>query len=251
MTDTDVIDRKSVTDAFYKYVVNYNIEDIKIKLKYDHTLKVANLSDIIAKNIGADADVAWLSGILHDIGRFEQIRKYQTFSDALSVDHAMFGADLLFREGLIDDFNLNLSIKKSTLIEKCIRNHSIYRLPENLSKNQKMYCDILRDADKIDIFRVHCTTPFEEIYNVTTKELRESSVSEAVKRCFMQRKTVLKELKKTPADYVVSLICLYFELVYPISKDIAREQGYVDRLLSFESDNYNTLEWFQHMRGIM
>lgn len=248
MTNVDVIDRKSVTDVFNKFIANYNLEDPKIKLKYDHTLQVANLSNIIAQNIGADADVAWLCGMLHDIGRFEQVRKYQTFSDALSVDHAMFGADLLFRERLIDKFPLNLSNETSILVENCIRNHSVYRLPEDLSKNQKMYCDILRDADKIDIFRVHCTTPLEEIYNVTVRELRESSVSEAVKSCFMQRKTVLKRLKKTPADYVVSLICLYFELVYPISKDIAREQRYIDRLLSFESDNVDTLEWFRYMK---
>ena len=105
-----------------------------------------------------------------------------------------------------------------------------------------MYCDILRDADKIDIFRVHCATSLEDIYNFTTKDLRESPVSEEIKRCFIQRKTVLKELKKTPADYVVSLICLYFELIYPISKDIARSQGYIDKLLAIESDNLNKMD---------
>ena len=43
-------------------------------------------------------------------------------------------------------------------------------------------------------------------------------------------------------------VCLVFELVYPLSRRIAREQGYVDRLLSFESDNPGTREWFAHMR---
>ena len=34
-----------------------------------------------------------------------------------------------------------------------------------------MYCNILRDADKIDILRVNVETPLEDIYNVTTAEL--------------------------------------------------------------------------------
>lgn len=246
--EIDTIDRKSVVDAFNKYVANYNLEDPKIKLKYDHTLEVANLSDVIARNIGAEADLAWLCGMLHDIGRFEQVRIYHTFSDALSIDHAVFGADLLFKNRLIDNFDLNLSCEKSSLIEKCIRNHSLYRLPKDLSSTQKMYSNILRDSDKIDIFRVHCATPLEEIYNISTKDLRESFVSEDVKRCFKQRKAVLNELKKTPADNVVSLVCLYFELTYPISKDIAKKQGYIDKLLSFESENFNTIEWFRYMR---
>ena len=38
-------------------------------------------------------------------------------------------------------------------------------------------CNILRDADKIDILRVNCDTPLEDIYNVTTKELKKASVS--------------------------------------------------------------------------
>ena len=42
--------------------------------------------------------------MLHDIGRFEQIRRFGTFNDVQSVDHAEFGADLLFKEGLIRKF---------------------------------------------------------------------------------------------------------------------------------------------------
>ena len=107
---------------------------------------------------------------------------------------------------------------------------------------------MLRDADKIDICRVNCDTPLEEIYNVTTEELKNSSVSEEVKACFRNRTAVLRKLKKTPIDYVVAHLCLVFELVYPVSREIAREQGYADRMLAFESDNPDTAEWFARMR---
>ena len=84
---------------------------------------------------------------------------------------------------------------------------------------------------------------------MTREALRASPVSEAVKDCFRRRTAVLRALKKTPADYVAAHLCLVFELVYPASRSIAREQGYVDRMLAFESDNPDTRRWFEAMRA--
>ena len=242
------IERRIIREVFEQYVSEYNTNDPKIKLKIDHTYRVADLAETIAKEARVDADLAWLCGMLHDIGRFEQVRRYNTFSDALSVDHAEFGADLLFKNGLIDRFDLNLSQQELLILEASVRNHSTYRLPIELSKEEVQYCNVLRDADKTDIFRVNCDTPFEDIYNVSTKDLRQSEISDEVKRCFINHTAVLKKWKNTPADYVASLICLVFELVYPISMEIVREQGYVDKLLSFKSDNPETSRWFEYMK---
>ena len=244
-----LLDRDRVTRAFDRYVSDYNADDPKIRLKIDHTYRVAALCERIGRSVPVgDADLAWLCGMLHDIGRFEQVRRYNTFVDAVSVEHAAFGADLLFGEGLLDRFCSGLSETELKILECSIRNHSSYRLSPGLSETEVVYCNVLRDADKIDIFRVNCDTPLEEIYNVTTEELKNSSVSEEVRACFRNRTAVLRKLKKTPIDYVVAHLCLVFELVYPVSREIAREQGYADRMLAFESDNPDTAEWFARMR---
>ena len=243
-----IIERKKIRRVFDQYVSTYNVDDPKIKLKIEHTYRVADLAERIATKAGIGKDLAWLCGMLHDIGRFEQVRRYNTFADAISVDHAEFGADLLFRENLINKFELSLSQKELLILEHSIRYHSLYRLPEKLTEQEIRYCNVLRDADKVDIFHVNCDTPFEDIYNVTTKDLRQSGISEEVKQCFLNHTAVLKKLKITPADYVVSLVCLAFELVYPISRQIAKEQGYVDKILAFESDNEDTVRWFQFMK---
>ncbi len=99
-----MMNRQSVLEAFQSYVKRYDTDDIKIKLKIEHTYRVAEISSRIGASIGADADFAWLLGLLHDIGRFEQVRKFGTFKDAVSVDHAELGADILFSEGVIDTF---------------------------------------------------------------------------------------------------------------------------------------------------
>ena len=134
-------------------------------------------------------------------------------------------------------------------LELSIRSHSALRIPEQISERERMCCNILRDADKIDIFRVNCDTPLEDIYNVTTEELKTAAVSPAVKDCFLRQTAVPRAIRRSAIDSLVGHICLTFELVYPISRQIAREQGYIDRLLAFPSDNPDTEEWFRYMRS--
>ncbi|WP_418591559.1 HD domain-containing protein [Gemmiger sp.] len=96
------IDRARAQRAFADYAAHYNTADPKVKLKIDHTYRVAALCSRIAESLSLpqqDIDLAWLSGILHDVGRFEQLRRYNTFMDAQSVSHAALSVSVLFDEG--------------------------------------------------------------------------------------------------------------------------------------------------------
>lgn len=246
------MDREKVKAAFRSYAAAYDMDDPKIALKVAHTYRVAALCERIGTAAGVDdPGFAWLSGMLHDIGRFEQVRRYNTFMDAQSVDHAQLGADLLFCDGLLERFVSEDEWRNPAdrqLLERAIRNHNRFRLEEGLSERERSYCNVLRDADKVDIFRVNCETPLEDIYNLATDELRSSAVGEGAKAAFENRSALLRTLKTEPIDHLVGHICLVFELVYPLSRQIAHEQGYVDQMLSFESDNPDTQAWFAHMR---
>lgn len=311
-----VINRKNVINTFAEYVRNYDPSDEKIKLKIDHTYRVAGLCQRIAESLGLsepDVDIAWLLGMLHDIGRFEQIRRFGTFNDAQSVDHAEFGADLLFKEGLIRKFvegyyeecelarsgdeeagqaysrqkgcqegklnsrqgncllaqsdnqsdycqeerkikeflvnndattvddkqiikNNEHHNKDTGLLEMAIRQHNKYRVKEDLTERQRMFCDILRDADKVDIFKVNADIPMEIIYDVTTEELKNGIITKEVLESFYKKETVLKSVRRSAVDHIVGHISLLFELVYKESYRQAKEQGYVYKLLDFKSD---------------
>lgn len=269
-----VINRKNVINAFAEYVRNYDPSDEKIKLKIDHTYRVAGLCQRIAESLGLsepDVDIAWLLGMLHDIGRFEQIRRFGTFNDVQSVDHAEFGADLLFKEGLIRKFaegyyeecelarsgneeaeqiikNNEHHNKDTGLLELAIRQHNKYRVKEDLTERQRMFCDILRDADKVDIFKVNADIPMEIIYDVTTEELKSGVISKEVLESFYNRETVLKSVRKSAVDHIVGHISLLFELVYKESYRQAKEQGYVYKLLDFKSDVPEVNAEFYNMR---
>lgn len=323
-----VINRKNVINAFAEYVRNYDPSDEKIKLKIDHTYRVAGLCQRIAESLGLsepDVDIAWLLGMLHDIGRFEQIRRFGTFNDVQSVDHAEFGADLLFKEGLIRKFaegyyeecelassgneeagqaysrqkdcqkgklnsrqgncllaqsdnqsdycqeerkikeflvnndattvddeqiikNNEYHNKDTGLLEMAIRQHNKYRVKEDLTERQRMFCDILRDADKVDIFKVNADIPMEIIYDVTTEELKKGVITKAVRESFYKKETVLKSVRRSAVDHIVGHISLLFELVYKESYRQAKEQGYVYKLLDFKSDVPEVNAEFDDMR---
>lgn len=258
------IDREKVKKVFAEYVRHYDVEDPKIRLKILHTYKVSELCEEIARDLlgsteiteGAsaqeDIDLAWLIGMLHDIGRFEQVRRYHTLFDAESVSHAALGIEILFEEGMLTRFITAEPEEPDVgVIRAAIAYHSDYRIPGDLDERTRMYCQILRDADKLDIFRVNCETPLEDIYHISKEELTHAEVSEDVMENFKQRQATPREIRKTPVDYVVGMISMAFELVYPISRKIAARQGYLDHLLDFPSENEKTRRQFTDMKKFM
>ncbi|MGN1187983.1 MAG: HD domain-containing protein [Lachnospiraceae bacterium] len=247
-----VINRQRVIDTFAAYVKNYNDEDSKVRLKIEHTYRVAGLCQAIGQSVGlsgADLDLAWIMGMLHDVGRFEQLRRYNTFYDSISVNHAHLGCDILFKEGKIRDYIEDGC--EDELIYRAIFHHSDYRIPTDYDERTTMYCNILRDADKVDILKVNCDFPLEEIYNATTEEIRTGGITGEVFEAFKERHTILRSLKKTAVDNVPGHISLAFELVYPESVRQAVRQGYLDRIMNFQSDNPATQEKMKEIKRIM
>lgn len=275
------INREHIKKTFQEYTDRYDSTNPKIKLKIDHTYRVANLCEQIAQSLelsAAEVDLAWLSGMLHDVGRFEQLRRYNTFSDAQSVDHARFAVELLYDDGLIADYVPKISttelvadartwrsmgganesptaqsedIPLSDILQTlriAIGEHSAYRIQKGLDERTRMFCQILRDADKVDIFRVICDTPMEEVYGFQTKDILRSAITPEVMQAFYEHHAVLRKLKKCPADYIVAHGSLTFELVYPESLRIAKEQGYLKQMMSFQSENPDTAEIFEDLR---
>ncbi len=235
-------DRQAVKETFAAYTRGYDPEDPKIALKIAHTYRVADNCEKIARSIDLpdeDVELAWLSGMLHDVGRFEQVKRYNTFIDSESVDHAEFGADLLFgKDRLIDGYTSDRSCDE--LLEIVIRQHNKYRMSKSVEGRTLVFCNILRDADKVDILRVNVETPMEEIYNVSEEELLTSGVSEKVMEQVREHHAVNRDVMVSPAEHLIGHIALSFELVYPKSWEIAKEQGYIYRMFEFPTRNEST-----------
>lgn len=279
-----IIDREKVKNAFAHYAGQYDLSDVKVKLKADHTYRVAAMCDAISDSLGLDQedrDIAWLCGMLHDIGRFEQLRRYHTFQDGRSCNHAALSADILFNEGKIRDY-INIDgedgriekdssdsellshdhadnseerlIEKDTseehLIEKAIRLHNVYQLPQ-MTDREYLFATILRDADKIDILRVNCETPITEIYDLPIEAFRDSAISPEVMEDVRAHRNVLRTHSKTGVDFILGHISFVFGLVYQESFRQVKAQGYLAQLLAFQSDNPQTVKDLEEVRRIV
>ena len=243
------INREQVLSAFDRYTSDYDVSDVKIKLKIDHTYRVAEICDKISDSLhlsSEDRDIAWLTGMLHDIGRFEQLRIYHTFKDKISCDHAALSADILFKDGNIRMFTDDSS--EDELLEKTIRLHNYYILPDNLTERELLFINLLRDADKVDIIKVNCITPRSEIYDIPEADFRSSSISQDVYEDIISEHNVDRNHSKTPADYIIGHIAFVYGLVYRQSFVEVRQQGYLDQMLDFKSDVEDTRMKFKTIK---
>ena len=144
--------------AFENYLDEYDRKDDKIRLKIVHTYCVVNAAEEIAIRMHLreeDVQLAKIIGLLHDIGRFEQIRLYHTFVDRKSVNHGELGAKILFEDGLIRNFIETDEFDE--IIKIAIINHNRGRIEEGLTERQLLHAKLVRDADKTDIFYILLT----------------------------------------------------------------------------------------------
>ena len=255
------MNKEAAVEAFREYSALYDTDDIKIKLKIDHTYRVSDIASRIGTSVGADGDFSWFLGLLHDIGRFEQLTQYGTFKDADSVDHAELGADILFKDGLIENFPHpslpGTAIEDARRIaETAIRLHNKLTLPDGLDEKTLLYCRILRDADKADIFRVLTEPPYDErnerIVNDSAATVGAvEAAREDVMNCVHEHRCVPRRSDFTHFEALISQCCMGFELEFPESVKIVREQGYLEKLMSLPIENATMRRQLETLRTEM
>ncbi|MCR5303528.1 MAG: HD domain-containing protein, partial [Lachnospiraceae bacterium] len=224
------------------YTAAFDVEDIMIDHKIYHTMRVAENAERIALSSGldrSDADYAWLLGLLHDFGRFEQVKRYGTFSDIHSVDHAELGADILFKDGEIKRFiPAGFNPDDSTLTETAIRLHNKLLLPEDQDDRTRFFCNLLRDADKIDILRVVQEIPLKQRAGKGKDFLKKKNEASAtVMEYVYSHRCIPRKYVESGFELHISHICMAFELVFEESRRIVAEQGFLDKLLSPVDEN--------------
>ncbi len=208
---------------FVRFTDPYKKFGDKILLKIDHTLRVRNLCVDIAKSLGMDeneVELSALCGLLHDIGRFEQWRRYGTYNDAKSVDHGDLGAELLKDSDLISTF----SEKNHSDIINAVQNHNKYKVPQTLDDRDKLLTEVTRDADKIDILYM-----FAE--GLLSSRSHNTAISEFVYRSILERKNICNQALKTKADVVAFHLAFVFDLNFTRSFEIVEERGFIDKMI--------------------
>lgn len=226
------IDLFYARQQFESYLKQYDKADNKIRLKIIHTYGVVHCSWQICKRMGLpqeDTDLAQLIGLLHDIGRFEQVRRYDSFEPD-TMDHAAFGVQLLFEEGKIRDFIQEP--KWDSIIRTAIARHSDFKLDGISDERELLHSRLIRDADKLDNCRVKLNDSIETLLGVSAGEVGRSSISTEVMAQFMSHQSIYSPTRKTKMDYWLSYLAYFFDINFRETLKIIEEHQYVKRLIA-------------------
>lgn len=224
-----MINKEKALKTFEKYVEKYNPEDEKIKLKKEHIQRVAKVAEEIAKSenlTDEDIDLAWLIGLLHDIGRFEQIRRYHTFNDGKSINHAEMGVKILFDEGLIKEFVEDR--RYDELIRKAILNHNRARIESGLNEKELLHAKIIRDADKVDIFYSLTVYSKEAVWE--SPDLLDEIISDKIFQEFKEDKIIEYKDRVSHADGLICHFAYVYDFNFKYSLQIIYRNNYIDKL---------------------
>lgn len=247
-----MIDIIKAKEEFKEYLKYYDLNDNNIKLKIKHTYEVMDKSEYLATKLGLNEEnikLAIIVALLHDIGRFEQVRQTNNFIDGQQSDHADYGVEILFQEHLIERFIDDR--KYDNIIKKAIYNHNKYKIEEELNEQELLHCKIIRDADKLDNFRVKESEKLENIYPGTynADTINYESISDKIYQDFMNHKCIKIEDRKTQIDYWISIIAFIFDLNFRESKLYIKDKNYIDILIDrIEYKNTETKEKMENIR---
>lgn len=222
------INLEKAKEEFIKYTEHYDLSNENIKRKQEHSLRVMQISKQIAEGLmQEEIELATLIGLLHDIARFEQYTKYNTFKDLESIDHGDLGAEILQK-----DIRKYIEMEQyDNIIIKAVKNHNKYKIEEGLTEKEELFAKIVRDADKIDIFY----ESVQMFWKGKEEQVEQSIISKDTVEQFEKFTQIKSQKNETEIDNVIRVIAFIFDVNFKSSFKILKEEEYINKIL----DRYN------------
>lgn len=228
-----MIDIDKAIASFETYIGRYDRSIPSINLKVIHTYEVMKCSNHLCDLLHlsyVDRQIASLIALLHDIGRFEQWLKYESFEDYKTVDHALFSSELLFKKGLIREFVEDNQY--DSIIKAAIEQHNRYEVEDGFDERTLSFIHLIRDADKLDNFRVKEVESLEAIFQASYDDVCLEEISESVYQQVYNHKLVYGPSRRTHLDMWLSYIAFIFDLHFRESLLYIKENNWVERSFS-------------------
>ena len=239
------MDFNKAKQAFEKYLDDYDRNDKNISLKYRHTYKVVELMAELAFRLNLEKEeieLAKIIGLLHDIGRFEQIKKFDQKDDVnTNMDHADFGCHYLFSDYHIRDFGINEESEEAKIIEKAIKNHNKLTI-ENMDEKSLLFAKMIRDMDKVDIFRV-LSVDFEMKFNA-------DEISQEVLKQFSSSELVDRKIVKSTSEETLMYLSYIYDINFEESFDILVSTDNFDLFLGMIEVSENSEKLWKKVREL-
>lgn len=228
---------KHLKTWFEEYVSGFYSDDADynylIKLKEEHTIRVCRNIAMLGKELGlSDQDMvlAETIALFHDIGRFKQYKTYHTFNDFVSENHAKLG----LRQIAIHRVLSTCTTAEKRLITRSIAYHNAATLPVNENGNTLFFMRLIRDADKLDIWKLfidYCNEREKKHRSAIELGLPDDPIySQRVIESLKQRRVVLMQDLKTLNDFKLLQIGWVYDLNFVPSFQTVQNRKYIEKL---------------------
>ncbi len=235
MKKSQLDDLFSWFDSYVEPFLATDAEGVKnIRLKIEHTWKVCEAMAQLAEGEDLsenESRIAAAVALLHDVGRFPQYRRWRTYLDSDSDNHARLAIDVIHEENLLAGFDP----AEVVLIEEAVRFHNLLSPPAKVKSPTRLYINLIRDADKLDIWRVFVelqAQPPEERASAASLGLPDlpGMVSAPCIAALNSGSIVHLETIACFNDFTLLQISWAYDLTSATSRRLLRERGYIPAL---------------------
>ena len=204
-----------------------------LDLKEEHTHKVCENMVAIAGSLRLDPDRARLAeaiALFHDVGRFPQYQRYKTYRDSISANHAGLGAAVLIEKNVLNC----LPDAEKDLIVRTVAMHNVFAIPGKLDGDSLLFLKMVRDADKLDIWRV-----FSEYYAQRDEDRPQAAglglpdtpeYSPEVLTSLQRREMVQLSSLRTMNDFKLLQLAWIFDLNFVRSLELVMERSCIEQI---------------------
>lgn len=249
-----VIDIVSLRNLFIEYAESYMTgekeNDFSITLKKEHSIFVADYCRNIAeleKLNSTQINFIYSAGLLHDVGRFEQYKIYKTFHDASSVDHGDLGTEILQSS----EFKSYFDYKEFPVLLYAVTHHNKKDFPKT-DDYREYVTRIVRDADKLDIFRVITEVLDSENSGTLTHHLPDiDEYSDDIIDDILEGRQVSYTRRKTCNDVRLTILNWIQDLSFGYSFAHIAEKKYVSVICSSLPNTPRIMQVINHINSFI
>ena len=211
-----------------------------VQLKIDHTFRVLGfarrLTSALATAPGL-TELAHVAALFHDVGRFPQYARYRTFYDKMSVNHACQGVLTLKQHQVLE----GMAPSARKLVLGAVALHNRRFLPRGLPPEVKCLTQIVRDADKLDIYAVmlahfNPAAPHNKVVNLELKPHPDNYTPMILAKVFKRQMVNYQDMVWVN-DFKLLLCSWVYDLNYGVSRAVVRERGYLEDLMGYLPQN--------------
>jgi hypothetical protein len=174
-----------------------------------------------------DVALARAIALLHDTGRFAQLRRCGSFSDVTGENHAKLSCDAI-REAGVDGW---FDGADARVLITAVAQHNAFRPSYPQDPRAAAHVKVIRDADKLDIFRINTDKAATRRYTLDNASPRGDFNEKLIAGALRHENLSYKDVHSSE-DWAVFNIGLVYDLNFPASFQEALRTRYVESILS-------------------